>query len=70
MPPLQEISGNSRRGYEMTPYERGKMSAFKEAGLSTCEIARKLERPRNTIRTSLTIEGRQYGHSLPRKGGP
>ena len=70
MPPLQEISGNARRGSDMSPYERGKMDAWHEDGISMYEIARRLSRPSSTIVSSLAVIGRDAGESLARSGRP
>lgn len=71
MPPLGEISGNSRRGPEMTPYERGRMVQGNCDGLSIHEIGRQLNRPYETIKSSLkVIPVRKDGESLPRNGAP
>ena len=55
----------------MTPYERGRMVQGNCDGLSIHEIGRQLNRPYETIKSSLkVIPVRKDGESLPRNGAP
>jgi hypothetical protein len=66
--PLGSISGNSRRGKELTPYMRGKIAGKASEGAKPAAIAIKLKIPRKTIEYTLQQdELRNDGHSLPRK---
>ena len=55
---------------KISPYERGKVEAWYAEGISMRETGRRLHRPHTTIQSSLEVEGRDEGQSLPRVGGP
>jgi hypothetical protein len=66
--PLGSISGNSRRGKELTPYMRGKILGKASEGAKSATIAIKLKIPRKTVEYTLQQdELRNDGYSLPRK---
>jgi IS30 family transposase len=72
MPPqrtsLGSISGNSRRGKELTPYMRRKIASKASEGVKLAAIAIELKIPRKTIEYTLQQdELRDDGYSLPRK---
>jgi transposase len=68
--PLQPISGNKRRGKELSPYLRGQIMSAREEGASFRDIAKRLEIPVSTVFTTVKSTGRQEGHSLSRTGRP
>jgi transposase len=70
-PILAEVSGNSRKGPELTPYERGKVVARWEDGKTVPDIHRKMHIARSTIRNTIEAgSNREQGRSLPRSGRP
>ena len=67
--PLRSTSGNSRKGPELTPYQRGQISGAKTAGSTPTEISREYELPYSTITSTLKVQDqRTEGASLPRPG--
>ena len=69
--PLAPISGNQRRGPDLSPYLRGKIVTLKECGVTTSAIAKRLSLPRSTIQSTLDLdELRNNGESQPRIGRP
>ena len=64
--PLAPISGNQRRGPDLSPYLRGKFVTLKECGVTTSAIAKRLSLPRSTIQSTLDLdELRNNGESQP-----
>ena len=69
--PLGSISGNLRRGLELSPYERGEIKGLKRGGFKVPEIARLKNIPISTVRSTLSLdELRTKGESQPRTGRP
>jgi hypothetical protein len=66
-----EISGNSRRGPDLSEYARGKLVGLREAGLSFREIDEDTGVPKTTIQSTYELDAqRDEGRSQPRKGHP
>ena len=69
--PLASISGNLRRGLELSPYERGEIKGLNRGGFKVPEIARLKNIPISTVRSTLSLdELRTNGESQPRSGRP
>ena len=68
--PLGPINGNSIRK-ELTPYKRGQITGGVESGQTPAEIARALNIPDATVRSTISRDPlRNEGHSRPRSGRP
>jgi hypothetical protein len=66
--PLGSISGNRRKGQEISPYMRGQVKGQASKGAKVAEIAINLKLTRSTILYTLKQdELRNNGESLPRK---
>ena len=66
---LAEISGNSRRGPELTPYERGEIIAHWMDGKNVPEIHREMGIPESTIRSTITADSKRIqGRTIHRSG--
>jgi len=64
--PLGSISGNHRKGKELTPYMRGQIAGQAFKGAKPAAIAIDLNVPRKTVKYTLQQdELRDDGHSLP-----
>lgn len=69
--PLTPINPQRLPNHRLTPYQRGKIDAQREAGLSLGAIAALQKLPRSTIQYSLEKAPlRQNGESLPSSGRP
>lgn len=69
--PLTPISGNRRRGPELTPYQRGVIAGQLQAGLGPRQIEKKFGTPESTVRSTQEVAFiRYHGESLPRPGQP
>ena len=69
--PLASISGNRRRGPELTPYRRGEIVGKYNAGVTRQNIAHILETPKSTIDYTIDqASKRPHGESRPRTGRP
>ena len=53
---LASISGNTRRGVELSPYLRGQFKGLKTAGLKVPTIARLKNLPISTILSTLSLD--------------
>ena len=64
--PLGSISGNIKRGRELTPYERGIIIGSHNSGKSPCEIKLQTNHSRNAVRGTIALKtSRSDGASLP-----
>lgn len=69
--PLCPISGNVKRGCELTPYERGIIIGSYNSSKSPCEIELEISYSRGAVRSTIALETtRANGVSLPRSGHP
>src|SRR5947209_15880559 len=69
--PLGALSSNITNRKELTPYERGKVVAYIDAGLTPTQVATTLKLPRTTIRQTVSLDPlRNNGASQPRTGRP
>ena len=69
--PLGPVSGNRRRGPELTPYKRGEIIGKYNAGVICQNIAHILETPKSTIDYTINqASTRPNGESKPRTGRP
>jgi len=69
--PLATISGNRRRGKELTPYKRGDIIGRYTGGATRQVIAYATETPISTVDYTIdTANQRPNGHSKPRTGRP
>lgn len=69
--PLTVISGNGKRGKELSPYVRGQIKGLQIAKYKHIEIAKTLNIPLGTVATTLTRSPiRKDGKSRPRSGRP
>jgi transposase len=69
--PLQEISGNSIKRKELSPYQRGQIVGAARGGMSQAEIAKAFNVAKSTVFDTLfnALE-RHNGESKPRSGRP
>ena len=75
MPPertaLGSISGNSRRGPDLSPFQRGQISGMKTNGATPTQISKRLKFPISTVRSTIGLEHlREDGASQRRSGRP
>jgi transposase len=69
--PLGEISANSRRQIELSPYLRGKIAGSASCGVSPAQISRDLGISDSIVRSTLKLDGQRInGNSLSRPGRP
>lgn len=69
--PLGPKSSNIAPRRELTPYTRGRIVGLASAGCSSASIARSVNCPDSTVRTTLkTAPSRDDGESAPRDGRP
>ena len=70
-PPLTNISGNSRRGKELTPDVRGFIAGLRVAGFKAAEIRKKFRVPESTTKSTINkVLERINNESLSRPGRP
>jgi transposase len=68
---LAPISGNRRRGPELSPYQRGIICGAVLSGSTTAELTRAFNIPESTIRSTIqSTTTRRDGRSKPRSGRP
>jgi len=69
---LGEISGNSKRGKELTPWDRATIVSQRKAGLTYPEISKELGIALTTVKKTVKKHsaGDSTGHSKPRSGRP
>jgi hypothetical protein len=69
--PLGPRSGNSRRGPELTPYQRGRILGAATLGRTPTRIADVENWPISTIKSTIELDlERNNGQSKPRSGRP
>jgi transposase len=69
--PVIEISANIRRGGELTPYTRSKITTLHEEGAEIRHISERLQISENTIKYTIKSDPqRSVGNTLQRKGRP
>jgi transposase len=69
--PLTETSANTRRGVELTPYTRAKITTLHEEGAEIRHIADRLQISENTIKYTIKSDSqRSKGNTVQRKGRP
>jgi hypothetical protein len=70
--PLRSIDANSiKRGPDLTPYQRGRISALYDSGLSPREIELQEKQSRGAVRSTLRLQNiNTDGTSQPRSGRP
>jgi hypothetical protein len=69
--PLGSRSGNSRRGPELTPYQRGRILGAATLGRTPTQIADVENCPISTIKSTIELDlERNDGQSKPRSGRP
>ena len=69
--PLGQISGNSIKGKELSPYMRGLITGKHESGIKPSHISQDLQIPRSTIVDTIQQNStRNEGKSNPRPGRP
>jgi hypothetical protein len=69
--PLAQISGNSTKEKELTPYSRGFIIGESYCGVKPSQISRNLQIPRSTVVDSIQQNSKQNdGKSIPRSGRP
>ena len=69
--PLGPISGNQRRGPELTPYKRGLITGAYQYGVTPKYIAEQENVPKSTVKWTIPPVGqRPNGVSKPRSGRP
>lgn len=70
MPPLQEISINTRRGPEVTPFKRGAICNMRENGYTYRRIQQAHGVSRSTVHDTVKRFSDTNGVSKVRKGRP
>src|SRR5688572_22658450 len=69
--PMGVISSNIQKRKQLTPFQRGEISAAKKFGHKPAEIAKVLKRPDSTVRTTLKVNPlRNDGETRRRSGRP
>jgi transposase len=69
--PLAQISGNTTKGKELTPYSRGLIIGEYNCGVKPSQISRNLQIPRSTVIDTIQQKSkRDDGKSSPRPGRP
>jgi hypothetical protein len=69
--PLRNLSANSRRGPDLSPFQRGQISGSSTEGAKTASISRKYTLPYSTVASTLNLEHlREDGASQHRSGRP